>query len=131
MVSITNVGAEPITPTRPKRSRVAQVAKVPIVEQQAFQGYAERLGLNMSDVAILLLARELRLKRLERLRHQYAAEKGVLLDGKIIAYLHGRHLKDAFQSHASLAQMGPGPAAAVIFRAELREQWLERAIGMC
>jgi len=130
---ISGVGTGPTSskPTSRERSRVSQVAKVPVAEQAAFHSYAERFGLNMSAVAILLLARELRLRRLTHLCGRYPPEKGALLDGKIIAYLHGRDLKEAFRLHAANAHMRPGPAAAAVFRAELTEQWLERVIGMC
>jgi hypothetical protein len=114
-----------------ERSRVQQVARVAIADQAAFHQYAEQLGLQMSTLATLLLARELRIRRLSRLGERHRAVKGASLDGKIIAYLHGSDVKRSFSAHAASAEMRPGPAAALIFRAELTERWLERVIGTC
>lgn len=114
-----------------EKPRVQQVARVAIADQAAFQLYAEHLGLHMSTVATLLLARELRIKRLSRLAERNLAVKGTPLDGKIIAYLNSEDVKTSFGAHAACADMRPGPAAALIFRAELAERWLERVIGTC
>jgi hypothetical protein len=114
-----------------EKARVQQVAKVSLTEQAAFHTYAEQFGLHVSTIASLLLARELRLKRLGELCENHPPEKGILLNGKIVVYLHSDILKKAFKSHATDAQMRPGPAAATVFRAELAERWLERVIGMC
>jgi hypothetical protein len=83
----------------------------------------------MTTLATLLLARELRIKRLNQLAKRYGAPKGTLLDGKIVAYLQNNHVKRAFGLHAADSDMLPGPAAASILRAELAERWLERVIG--
>jgi len=100
---------------------------LPKEECDQFRAYAATLNLEASSLANLLLLRELaqqRLSELKAFRHDIPRNRC----GKIVAHQSDDRTKDAFAAHAALYQLKPGPAASLVFRAELTERWLSRSL---
>lgn len=96
-------------------------------EYDDFCGYADSLQLTYSGVASLLILRELRRRRLERLRIRHKEFRGAY-EHRITGNVEP-DVKAAFVSHVSKLGLGLDAAAGIVFRAELRERWLDRAVG--
>ena len=98
-------------------------------ECKQFQTYASSLGLDASALASLLIIRELKLRRLRKLAESFETELQTSERTKITAHLRDASVKSAFARHSAASGMKPTPAVAILFRAELAEQWLERSIS--
>lgn len=96
-------------------------------EYDGFKSYALGLQLTHSAVANLLVLRELRRKRLGKLREKILEHRG-LPRHRITANV-SPPIKAAFEAHLKTLGLGSDVAAGIIFRAELCERWLDRAIG--
>lgn len=96
-------------------------------EHAEFKGYAAQFHLKDSSLANLLVVRELRLRRLPTLkeRHVSGAAKA---RSRITAHQSNPQLKQAFDAHARACGISPDQAAAILFRAELAERWLEGSV---
>jgi hypothetical protein len=106
-------------------SRVQQHGYLSSEERAAFQSYAGSMSLDASGLASLLLVRELRAKRLSTL----PAHRPPVPDRmKVTAHLANADIKSAFAAHARERGQTPCSAAAQLFRAELRERWLEQIL---
>jgi hypothetical protein len=96
-------------------------------EKSAFEDYIEQFKLRKGAVATLLILRELRCSRLPQLNDQFSMPLG---QGRkrISARPTDLSVKAAFEEHVSRLGMDRDPSAGIIFRAELHERWLERAL---
>ncbi len=98
------------------------------VERQAFEAYALDHGLDVTALANLLIARELRAKRLAQLTLRFDRTEPLSDRVKIVAHTPTEATKLAFAGRAAEAGLKPTRAAAILFRAELEERWLERHV---
>lgn len=97
-------------------------------EHADFKRYAAQFQLKDSGLANLLIARELRCDRLERLKALFPPVR--LMDrSRVTAHQSDPEVKTIFEAHAHRASVSCDFAASLIFRAELAERWLEKAIG--
>jgi hypothetical protein len=96
-------------------------------ERRNFENYAGQHGLHVTALARVLLVRELRLRRLSRLVVKYPSPLRSPAK-KVTAHLTNTCLAAAFVDECGQAGVSLSEAAAVIFRAELAEKWLEKAI---
>jgi hypothetical protein len=96
-------------------------------EKKAFDEYIEQFKLRKGAVATLLILRELRCSRLPRLKERFAMPPGSGR-ARISARPTDLSLKTAFEQHVSKFGMDPDPSAGIVFRAELHERWLEKAM---
>jgi hypothetical protein len=99
-------------------------------EREAFDEYVEQFKpLRIGEVATLLVLRELKSARLALLPKRYPKPAGKGRK-RITARPMDLTLKRAFEEHVARFDLDPDPAAAFIFRAELKERWLERCISL-
>jgi hypothetical protein len=96
-------------------------------ECEEFNAYAGSMNLNSSAVANLLIVRELRLRRLPELEH-YQRDHPRAECAKIVGHQSNDRAKRAFTAHAESCGLKPTAAAERLFRAELKEHWLEHCI---
>ena len=94
-----------------------------------FEDYAAGLGLDASELARLLIIRELKRRRiLKNLKYRHLS----LLDGsnriKLTAHFHGSEPIKKFDQHAKTAGLSRASAARVLYARELEERWLVKAI---
>jgi hypothetical protein len=97
-------------------------------EHLQFRQYAAQFHLKDSSLANLLLARELRLRRLPRLVQAYLPGAPLKQRSRITAHQSDGRMKEAFEALAHEAGISPDQAAAVLYRAELTERWLAKSI---
>jgi hypothetical protein len=96
-------------------------------EKKALETYLKQFSIRPTAAATLLIVRELRCKRLPLLKERYAQAAGSER-GRLTAHPTDSALKLAFNAHAAAVGMDPDPAASILFRAELEERWLEKAV---
>jgi hypothetical protein len=99
------------------------------VERSVFGDYAQSLGLDGAALASLLLHRELRVDRLEKLRTDSRISEVGECPEKITIHRVSDATKERFKKHAATHGLKPSPALALLCRAELREKWLHKAMG--
>ena len=97
-------------------------------EYEQFNCYADDLQVSNTSLANLLIRRELRRKRLAKLREKHPAFRG-LREHRITANQTNPPIKAAFEAHVREIGLGTDAAAGILFRAELRERWLDRTVG--
>lgn len=97
-------------------------------EADDFQRYAAELRLDRTALANLLIVRELRIGRLAKLKISYDRDLAGLEKTKIVAHQGDPATKAAFKVHSSALGLKPSRAAAILFRAELAERWLEASM---
>ena len=93
-------------------------------DRDRFEAYAVAYGLHVTALANLLIARELRTRRLTKLQQAFDAPRPLPSRSKIVAHTPDVATKKAFTAWAHAVGMKPSRAAAILFRAELEEQWL-------
>lgn len=93
-------------------------------ERDRFEAYARTHGLHVTALANLLIARELRAGRLSGLLKRFDV-RPLPARTKIVAHTPDVATKEAFALRAASVGVKPSRAAAVLFRAELHERWLE------
>jgi hypothetical protein len=106
-------------------------------EKSAFDIYAEKCGLDSSELAKLLFVRERRLERLLILKTkkqlpQFKRQtwgKGIKKP-TVTAHFSTRGEVDAFDRYAKSCGLNRQSAAAWLLTAELNEQWLEKALAL-
>jgi hypothetical protein len=98
-------------------------------ERAEFDTYMEQFKLRKGAVPALLILREIRSGRLSVLKERYPMPGGKGR-ARVTALPTDDTLKLAFERHAAQFDMDPDPAAGVVYRAELHERWLERALRM-
>jgi hypothetical protein len=97
-------------------------------EHRDFCAYADSFHLKDSALANLLIVRELHRKRLGDLKPLYFKEVATIGSARITAHQTSVAAKAAFIAHAAAHGLKMGPAAGIIFRAELTERWLGKSI---
>lgn len=97
-------------------------------EHSEFKRYAAAFQFTESSLANLLIVRELRRQRLPKLRQLFASNAPLKERARITAHQSNERLKQTFDAHAQGAGVSPDQAASIIFRAELNERWLQRAV---
>lgn len=97
-------------------------------EHAEFRRYAMGLHLKDSSLANLLLARELRLRRMAVLKQLFPPPAPLKERSRITAHQSDPAIKQAFEALARGAGISADQAAAILFRAELAERWLATAI---
>ncbi len=100
------------------------------VQAAAFQNHAASGGLDVSALANLLIVRELRTKRLPILKMDFDVDLPPGERMKVTAHQRLDITKEAFAAHAAETGLKPSPAAAILFRAELKERWLTFSLGV-
>jgi hypothetical protein len=98
-------------------------------EKELFDAYIEQFKLRPGAVATLLILRELRCARLLVLNDRYPMPPGKGRS-RVSARPTDISIKRAFEQHVATIGLDPDPAAGVIWRAEIHERWLERALLM-
>lgn len=100
-----------------------------------FEEYAARLGLRASELAKLLIVRERHERRLVALRD--AAERPKRRDQQtqgerlptVTAHMSSLAEVTRFDEYAHQFGLNRNGAGALLLEAELRERWLEKALG--
>jgi hypothetical protein len=104
----------------------------PIIRYR-FGRYATELGLDASELARLLITREMRVGRVLRRGNRHSARHGVSsakLDGsKLTAHFHRTEKVAAFDRYARAQGFGRAAAVRVIVERELHEKWLAKALA--
>ncbi|WP_155006505.1 hypothetical protein [Sphingomonas hengshuiensis] len=89
--------------------------------------YARELELSRPKLCALLILRSVRLDQLGSLNRDYARPEPKKKAIRITARV-GKELKNRFTAAAARLGLGSDEAAAMVFRAELEERWLEKMI---
>jgi hypothetical protein len=105
--------------------------------KDAFLAYSNRLGLDHSEVAKLLVIRERRLRRLAALRAKGKAPvrarqprgKGISMP-HVTVYLRSLQFTVQFTAYAASCGLKRTDALAWLLQTELTERWLTRALQM-
>lgn len=98
-------------------------------EYARFMDYLAQFHLRPAAVATLLIVREIRRCHLPELKELYGHPAGPDRERITARPVDGR-LKRKFEAHVERLGIGPDPAAAMVYRAELDDRWLERALGL-
>jgi hypothetical protein len=119
-----------IKPTLPQVS-----VRVPDEIRAAFTAYADRLELNASDVANLLILREKRLRRLAALHlkgkppERVRQPRGEAVPRRhITVYFRSLAKTVEFENYAGSCGLKRTDALAWLLKAEIKERWLERVL---
>jgi hypothetical protein len=97
-------------------------------EHASFKTYANDLGLTESALAKLLLVRELRRKCLNELKGKYPPGARSGSRKRVTAHRPDAAMKTAFSERCSEEGLKPDQAASILYRAELDERWLDKAM---
>ena len=113
---------------RPRRKDGRLGAWLAKTEVKAFREYAAELRVPDSALALLLILRELRLRRLEELGSYRAT---VPSDERkyLTATGPGAEVVGELQAHVERLGETLNGALTLLFRAELAERWLDRAMS--
>ena len=99
-----------------------------------FEQYAERVGLDVSALARLLIVREEHQRRLARLAHKGIPNRPRRVPGtgegmpKVTAHFSSVEAVAEFDAYAKKCGLTRGSAGAWLVETELNERWLEKAI---
>ncbi len=104
------------------------VGYVPHDHHSQFCEYAAEVGVPNSVLGLLLLHRELKLSRLQVLAARYPPAPKASCKHIAVSFATAA-AKDAFVGHASGMQYSATYAAGVVFRAEVDERWLIKALS--
>jgi hypothetical protein len=129
----------PASPDANSTSKAMPVAQITIrlapAVKAEFEGYAERLGLDASELAKLLIVRERNLRRLAALSSNETPRRRRRLPGSggplptITAHLSTRAQVDDFDTYAKSCGLNRSGAGAWLLEKELQEMWLEGALS--
>lgn len=97
-------------------------------EGRRLKAYAEGLQLTRPNLCALLVVRELACGRLASLRTAHAGSEPKRGAARVTVRV-SEEAKSQFRTAAAGAGLGLDDAAAILFRAELEERWLERSVG--
>ena len=92
-----------------------------------FIAYAADMGIDSAALATILLVRELNHDRLGGLPDRLG-DSLVRKDRRVTARAKLIGFKERFAKHAAKYALSSDAAAATVFRAELRERWLEKCV---
>jgi len=93
------------------------------------RSYAERLQIPESALITLLVARELRLKRLRKLPHSSAVRR-LPRRSRLTGRQNSPELKERFRKHVERLDIDPAVALATLAEEELREKWLRKSLDL-
>lgn len=94
----------------------------------AVVAYARQFGLDVGALANLLFHRELRVGRLPSLADSNDGDVGTA-NVKITSHQTDAYLHDLWRDHAKAHGLSISRAGALIFRDELKRQWLKEAVN--
>ena len=97
-------------------------------EARRLDAHANEHELSRPKLCALLVQRELNLKRLGELKGRYAGSEPKKGTARVTARISREDLKTDFSALAEKFGLGSDDAAAIMFRAELREHWLTAAL---
>jgi hypothetical protein len=97
-------------------------------ERRAFEAYAARFGLDVATLLLLLLIRELRVRRLESLRARYDAAS-LAQKEKVTAHIKVDAIKQSVTNLARDSGLSESRLCAILVRTELAETWFESALS--
>lgn len=97
-------------------------------EHAGFSDYCQEVGLRPGVLATLLIHRELRLKRLAGLKEQTIYRPVAGASETITSHGLVANDKGKFTQHVKALEISSSKALGILCRAELAEQWLERAL---
>lgn len=113
-----------------ERAAMAQItAYFAVAEREALAAYASNFGLDASELATLLLFRELRVARLGRLKEAYDCASHSS-SGRKLTVRASVATKGILSAHAAQFGLRLPIALLVLCRAEMAEHWLDRAIQL-
>ena len=98
-------------------------------EAQQLKDYAESMEISRPKLCILLIVRELRSSRLDRMPRSSATALPKRKSKRVTARAINSQVRDRFAKRAASLGLGTDEATAMIFRAELAERWLERSLS--
>lgn len=111
-------------------SQVPQITgRMTISERARFGDYSRSLGLDGGSVATLLIARELRQRRLPDLALDAKLRPTENSSGTITTHRLPEGGKRGFYQHVKAAGLSASKALGLLCRSELQERWLERSIN--
>jgi hypothetical protein len=91
--------------------------------------YAQKLQLPESALITLLVARELRLKRLRKLPPSTAVKR-MTRRSRLTGRQSSPELRDRFRAHVGKLQIDLAVAVATLAEQELREKWLRKSLAV-
>lgn len=98
-----------------------------------FDRYAKSVGLDASELARLLIVRELRAPRvlqfLKRVSKAHANSLRKSKERKLTAHFHSGDLIAEFDTYSTIHGLNRSDAAKIVFERELNEKWLRRAFA--
>lgn len=98
-------------------------------EREAFEAYGAKFGLDVATLLLLLLIRELRVGRFERLRDRFDAPE-LPAKVKVTAHVKVATIKSGIMALATHASLSVSRICGILVRAELAEHWLESALEL-
>lgn len=98
-------------------------------EAADLDAYARAFELSRPKLCVLLVLRELRCRRLRSLKGVNMTPVGKRVGTRVTTRAANEQVKIDFVAHASSLGLGSDQAAAILFRAELGERWLEAALS--
>ena len=98
-------------------------------EAEKLARYAAETQLSRPSLCVLLIQRELRRPRLVGLKVRAPKPFGEGGFRRVTVHIIDPSLKGAFADHVKLCGMGSDDAAAMLFRAELKERWFFKTFG--
>jgi|GEM_PF-1836719 len=98
-----------------------------------FDQYAKSVGLDASELARLLIVRELRAPRVlrfqKRVSETHANTFRKYKERKLTAHFHSVDLIAEFDTYSTIHGFNRSDAAKIVFEQELNEKWLRRAFA--
>jgi hypothetical protein len=105
--------------------------RLPTGIRREFAAYAESCGLDASELARLLLRRELRVRRIEKKHPRTISFDTVPAsqNTKLTAHFHSDAWIRDFDTYARRCGYSRAVAARLVFENELEERWLAKALS--
>lgn len=97
-------------------------------EHSEFKLYAESLNISVSSLASLLVLREMSGCRIADLMACFDMSPPSGKRNRVTVHHRDSSQKAGFEAHCHEAGVAPDRAAAVLFRAELKERWLSSCV---
>lgn len=98
-------------------------------EADALEAYARSLGLSRPKLCALLIVRAVRSNRLGMIADFYGGSEPKARARRVTTRLEDDIIKELFIQKATELHLGIDDAAAKVFRAELNDRWLEKAVS--
>jgi hypothetical protein len=114
---------------RPKAKKVALGCYLTADELRELREYAAHLEISVPNLCSLVIQRELCKPKLSSLKRRHLKRVGRKGGERMTVWFANKAIKNRFAAHISKCKLRSGDAVGALFRAELSEQWLRRAIG--